>query len=108
MSTFAKPAERIVSCGDISCEFLVDPIPRPKPAPFTVTTSPMLKQVVLVDNDKPNSLAILRRTQELLRERGVAVKDEIRVKKNASIAFDDGALDELAAEGGLILCGVSD
>ena len=39
-STPALPAQTLISCGDISCEFLVNPIPRPKPAPFKVTIKP--------------------------------------------------------------------
>ena len=108
MSTYEKPETRIVSCGDVSCEFLVDPIPRPRPAPFSVTAVPSQRRVVLVDSNKPNSIAILRRSQELMRERGIEVEEEIRVKANASYPLDDATLDELAREGGLILCGVSD
>jgi hypothetical protein len=105
---YVKPADRIVSCGDVSCEFLVDPIPRPRPAPLTVTLQPALARVVLVDSQKPNSLAILRRTQAILRERSVDVKDEIETKRSAGIPMDDGQLDRLAREGGLILSGVND
>ena len=31
------PIAQLISCGDISCELLVDPIPRPAPEPITVT-----------------------------------------------------------------------
>ena len=108
MTAVPMPKERIVSCGDISCEFLVDPIPRPTPPQITVTSSPVKREVVLIDNQKPGSMEILRGAQQILRERGVAVRDEIRVKLNASVPLDDPVLDELAAQGGLILCGVAD
>jgi hypothetical protein len=102
------PQSRIISCGDVSCEFLVDPIPRPKPAPFIVNMMPTTRKVVLVDNRKPNSITILKRTAEILRERGIAVDHKIRRKPSAGIPMDDAMLDDLAAGGGLILCGVSD
>jgi hypothetical protein len=103
-----KPAERIASCGDVSCEFLVDPIPRPRPEPLTVTIRPAKQQVVFVDSQKPNSLVILRRAQEILRQRGVDVKDEIFAKPSAGVPMDDQVLDRHALEGGLILSGVND
>jgi len=102
------PDRRIVSCGDVSCEMLVDPIPRPRPEPFTVTIAPARRQVVLVDNRKPNSLAILQRTQRVLRDRGVDVRDQIRRKTSAGSPMQESMLAELAAGGGLILAGVSD
>lgn len=106
--SLVKPAERIVSCGDVSCEFLIDPIPRPRPEPLTITMRPAKQTVVLVDSQKPNSLVILRRTQEILRERGVDVKDEIFQKPSAGIPMKDQVLDRYAIEGGLILSGVND
>ena len=106
--TPVKPAERITSCGDVSCEFLVDPIPRPRPAPLTITLAPERQRVVFVDSQKPNSLVILRRAQEILRERGVEVADEIIRKRTAGIPMEDQLLDRLALEGGLILSGVND
>jgi len=102
------PDSRIVSCGDVSCEMLVDPIPRPRPEPFTVTMTPATQRVVLVDNRKPNSLAILQRTQQILLDRGVDVHDQIRRKTSAGSPMQDSMLAELAADGGLILAGVSD
>lgn len=103
-----KPAERITSCGDISCEFLVDPIPRPRPLPLTVTIRPERQQVVFVDSQKPNSRVILRRAQAMLRERGIDVREEIITKRSAGIPMADEVLDRLAEEGGLILSGVND
>ena len=108
-STPALPAQTLISCGDISCEFLVNPIPRPKPAPFKVTIKPEKQEVILMDNDKPNSMEIMRRTQAVLRARGVTVRDEI-LKKNVSAAFPvNGDLyDKLSREKGLVLSGVND
>lgn len=103
-----KPAERIVSCGDISCEFLVDPIPRPRPLPMHVTIRPAKRRVVFCDSQKPNSLSILRRARAILRERGVEVEEQIITKRSAGIPMEDEILDRLAAEGGLILSGVND
>jgi hypothetical protein len=102
------PDRQIASCGDVSCEMLVDPIPRPRPEPFSVTIAPARQQVVLVDNRKPNSLAILRMTQQILRERGIDVADAIRRKPSAGMPMDESMLAELAAGGGLILAGISD
>ena len=87
---------------------LVDPIPRPRSGPFTVRTRPEIDQVVLLDNGKPNSMRILRRTQELLRARGVDVKEEIRSKPFAGVPVDSELLGMLAQERGLLLCGVHD
>jgi hypothetical protein len=102
------PSQRIVSCGDISCELLVDPIPRPKPAPIKITVKPTRRRVVLVDNKKPNSLAILTRAHALLRTRGIEVRDDILVKPLASVPMPDEMMDELANEFSLIVCGISD
>ena len=87
---------------------LVDPIPRPKSGPFTVRTKPEIDEVVLLDNGKPNSMAILRRTQAILRDRGVRVKEEIRSKPFAGVPVDNELLGMLAQERGLLLCGVND
>jgi hypothetical protein len=106
--TALKPAERLTSCGDISCEFLVDPIPRPRSLPLKVTIRPDKQWVVLVDSQKPNSMVILLRAQAILRSRGVDVKDEIISKRSAGIAMDDQLLDRLALEGGLVLSGCND
>jgi len=104
----ALPARQIASCGDVSCELLVDPIPRPRPEPFTVAIAPARPRVVLVDNRKPNSLAILRMTQQVLRTRGIDVEEQIRRKPSAGRPMEEGMLADLTATGGLILAGVSD
>ena len=87
---------------------LIDPIPRPSSGPFTVRTKPEIEQIVLLDNGKPNSMAILRRTQAILRDRGVSVKEEIRSKPFAGVPVDNELLGMLAQERGLLLCGVND
>ena len=107
-NTNSVPARQIASCGDVSCEFLVDPIPRPTPPPFTVHMRPEIQQVVLVDNGKPNALEILRMTQAILRERGVDVKEEIVQKPSATQPSHAELLGQLAQERGLLLLGVND
>jgi hypothetical protein len=106
--TEKMPAKQIVSCGDVSCELLVDPIPRPRPEPIIVQLKPKKRRVVLVDNRKPNSMAILTRAQRIFRERGIEVGDEIFIKPSAAHPMADDMLDQLAQDPGLILCGVSD
>ena len=101
------PIERIVSCGDVSCEFLIDPIPRPKPAPFAVVTRPRTRHVQLMDNQKPNALEILQMAQQILRERGIDVADEIP-RKIASMPLDPGQLRQYSEERGLLLMGIND
>jgi hypothetical protein len=107
-ATGALPARQIASCGDVTCELLVDPIPRPTPEPFEVTMTPSERRVVLVDNRKPNSLAILRMTQQILRDRGIDVEEQIRRKPSAGSPMNERMLADLAAGGGLVLAGVSD
>ena len=102
------PPRRIESCGSASCELLVDPIPRPRPDPLTVRLRPDTDEVVLVDNGKPNSMAILRGAQALLRARGIDVKEEIPSKASAGVPLDDAMLARLAQERGLVLLGVND
>jgi hypothetical protein len=102
------PSESIASCGDTSCELLISPIPRPRPEEVAISVSPRKRRVVLMDTGKPNSLAILRKTRELLRARGIEVADEIRQKSDGSRPMDDATLDWIAREEGLILCGVAD
>lgn len=100
------PATSLPSCGDISCEFLVDPIPRPTPPPFAVRV-PSRRRVVLLDHRKPNSRTILARAAEILRARGVDVPEVIQ-KAGAGTPMSPEILDRLADEDGLVLCGVSD
>ena len=102
------PSQRLMSCGDITCEMLVDPIPRPAPEPIKVRLKPRQARVTLMDHQKPNSMAILKLTQSILRERGVEVNDEILVKADASTPMPAAMLASLSREGGLVLCGISD
>jgi hypothetical protein len=102
------PARRIESCNGALCEVLVDPIPRPRPEPLTVRIRPTVEQVVLVDNGKPNSMAILRGAQVALRERGVDVREDIPSKPSAGVPMEDDLLDALSHERGLVLLGVND
>jgi hypothetical protein len=108
LTALGVPAQSIVSCDDIACETLVDPIPRPSPPPFTVHVKPAIPQVLLVDNDKPNSMRILKATQAVLKKRGVDVRDEIPIKENAGKAMPAAMLDKLATERALVICGVND
>lgn len=87
---------------------LVDPIARPTSGPFTVQVRPEVPQVVLLDNGKPNSMAILRRAQAELRSRGIDVKEEIRSKPFAGVPVTGELLAAMATERGLVLCGVND
>jgi hypothetical protein len=102
------PARRVESCSGTACELLVDPIPRPRPEPLAVRVQPEAEYVVLVDNGKPNSMAILRHAQRLLRARGVDVHEEIPAKASAGVPLDDDLLERLASERGLVLLGVND
>lgn len=102
------PARRLASCGDVTCEFLVNPIPRPEPEPISIVLKPRERRVTFVDHRKPNSTAILTLAQEILRERGVEVAEEILFKGDASTPMSGPMLAKLAGEPGLVLCGVSD
>jgi hypothetical protein len=105
--TTTLPEAAIASCGDVSCEFLIDPIPRPTPPPITISVKPKRRRVVMIDNWKPNSIEIFARAKKLLEERGVEVAP-LRAKTRAGIPMAPELFDELATEEGLILCGVSD
>jgi hypothetical protein len=102
------PETRIISCGCDDCEFLVDPIPRPRLGGFSVRMQPARQRVVFVDHGKPTSTEILNKAQGMLRERGVEVEDEIFMKSSSARPMDDQLLDRLRQTEGLILCGVSD
>lgn len=102
------PARQLTTCGDVTCELLVDPIPRPTPDPIKITLKPREARVTLLDHHKPNSMAIMKLTQGILRERGVDVRDEIITKADASVRMPDAMLQSLSGEGGLVLCGISD
>ena len=102
------PAQKIMSCGDVTCELLVSPIARPKPSPFKVRLQPEVRQVVLLDNKKPNAMAILRGVQAELRQRGIDVREEILSKDNAGVPMEGELLALMAKERGLLVMGVND
>ena len=102
------PAKQLTSCGDVSCELLVDPIPRPTPDPIKISLKPKVARVTFVDHQKPNSKVIMEYAQSILRDRGVEVRDEILVKPDASVPMPEAMLQSLSGEGGLVLCGISD
>ena len=102
------PAKQLTRCGDVSCELLVDPIPRPTPAPIKVTVKPTVARVTFMDHQKPNSRLIMGYAQSILRERRIEVADEILVKADASTRMPEAMLQSFSGEGGLVLCGISD
>lgn len=102
------PAKQLVSCGDVSCELMVDPIPRPSPEPINIALKPSVPRVTFLDHHKPNSKLIMQFTQEILRERSVEVRDEILIKDDASTRMPEAMLQSFAGEQGLVLCGISD
>ncbi|MEZ5554227.1 hypothetical protein [Haliea sp.] len=79
------PAKQLVSCGDVSCELMVDPIPRPTPDPITITLKPRVARVTFVDHHKPNSRLVMKYAQAVLRDRGIEVRDDILIKDDASV-----------------------
>ena len=102
------PAKQLTSCGDVSCELLVDPIPRPTPDPIKVTVKPSVARVTFLDHHKPNSRVIMEYAQSILRDQGVEVREEILIKDDASVRMPEAMLQSLSGEGGLVLCGISD
>jgi len=109
MSTSDKlPARQLMSCGEVSCEVLVNPIPRPEPEPIRITLKPKVPRVTLLDHKKPNSRAILEFAQQILRQRGIEVNERILQKDDAGVPMPAALLASLSQEPGLVLCGVSD
>lgn len=102
------PAKQLMSCSEVSCEVLVNPIPRPESDPIKITLKPKLPRVTFLDHKKPNSLAILRFAQQILRQRGIEVREEILQKNDAGTPMPAALLASLSQEPGLVLCGVSD
>lgn len=102
------PAAQLTSCDDISCELLIDPIPRPTPDAIEIALKPRVRRVTFLDHRKPNSTTVLRYAQEILRSRGVEVADEILNKGDASVRMPQAMLQSFAGEEGLVVCGVSD
>ena len=87
---------------------LVDPIPSPEIRQIEVKVEPEVREVFLLDNRKPNSLAILEGARDELRRRGVKVHDEIYRKPNAAVAIEGELLGQLSQVRGLLLSGVND
>jgi len=102
------PAQQLMSCGEVACEVLVNPIPRPELDPIRITLKPKVPRVTFLDHKKPNSLAILQFAQQILRQRGIEVREEILQKDDASIPMPAALLASLSQEPGLVLCGISD
>lgn len=102
------PKAQIAACADDSCEYLVNPIPRPRVQSLQVQRRSAVARVAFVDSRKPNSIAILRQAGALLAARGVEVRSEIFIKPDPSRPLDEPTLDWIAREEGLILCGVAD
>lgn len=102
------PATQLISCDDISCELLIDPIPRPTPEPIQIALKPRVRKVTFLDHRKPNSTNVLKYAQAILRERNVEVRDEILIKGDASVRMTDAMLQSFAGEDGLVVCGISD
>jgi hypothetical protein len=100
------PAQQIASCGDVSCEFLVDPVPRPRPKPFKLNLKPEKREVVFITNQKPNAPQIIELAAKMLRERGIAVKEKAYYKHDGTVQGE--VLTQLKQERGLILSGVND
>ena len=61
------PAHQLISCDDISCELMVDPIPRPAPDSISITLKPGVARVTFLDHAKPNSSVIMKYAQDILR-----------------------------------------
>ncbi len=107
-TTETVPARQLMSCGELTCEVLVNPIPRPEPDPITITLRPKVARVTFLDHKKPNSLSIMRYAQQILRQRGIEVREEILQKEDASTPMPAALLASLSKEPGLVLCGISD
>ncbi len=108
LASSEQPADQLISCDDVSCELLIDPIPRPMPEPITVALKPRVAKVTFVDHRKPNSTVVIKYAQDILRERGVDVRDDIIIKGDASTRMPDTLLQSFAGEDGLVVCGISD
>lgn len=106
--TSGIPAKQLVSCGDVACELMVDPIPRPTPEPIEILLKPTKAKVTFLDHHKPNSKLIMQMAQEELRKRNIEVEAEIRIKDDASTRMPDALLQSFKGEPGLVLCGISD
>ena len=102
------PAHQLISCDDISCELMVDPIPRPAPDSISITLKPGVARVTFLDHAKPNSSVIMKYAQDILSERGVEVAENILLKGDPSVRMAEVMLQSFSGEKGLVICGVSD
>ena len=94
-------------CIEGSCEVMVSPLPVRTPRPLEIRTVPAARRVYFVDVNKPNSTRILTRARELLGERGFETPEPF-VKRNPSKPLHIKALDRIARQRALILCGPAD
>jgi len=53
-------------------------------------------------------MTIMQFAQQILRQRGIEVREEILQKDDASIPMPTALLASLSEEPGLVLCGISD
>ena len=99
-----------VALSDGSLEGLVNPIPQAKSTRFTVKVKPLDREVVFVDNGKPNSIKILSVARDELRKRGIAVREEIVVRplSRDSLSSEGRWVEILSRERGLVLDGIND
>lgn len=100
----------VASCnleGGGSCRLLISPFPVPIPKELRVSANAAERRVKLIDSRKPNSLKIMQRVGELLRQEGVEV-DELAAKKNVVGAEDPTRYAEFMRHKGLIVLGVFD
>lgn len=105
---FRIPDAQLASCGDVSCELLIDPIPRPTPDAIAARYRPDRREVLLLNTDKPNSLTVMTSVQRMLRERGIAVREEIAIKRDSTQPLDPARVEALAGETCLLVAGVND
>lgn len=102
------PAHQLISCDDVSCELMIDPIPRPTPTSIDIVLKPTVARVTFLDHAKPNSSIIMKHAQDILRDRGVEVAEEILLKGDPSVRMSEAMLQSFSEEKGLVICGVSD
>lgn len=105
---FRVPDTQLASCGDLACEFLINPIPRPTPPPIKAIYKPAKREVLLINTDKPNSMNVMKTVQRMLRERGIPVQEEILIKHNSSQPLEAAQIEAAVQQDGLLVSGVND
>lgn len=103
-----KELERPDDACESSCELLVDPIPRPRAQRLSISTRPKQRRVKILDSRKPNSIVVMRLVAGILRDAGVEVDPDIRMKDDPSRPIEADVLDWIARDEGLLLCGIAD